>query len=64
MGIYINMEIPEDSDMIVIYSDGTARKYLSYTNVRLAKESSKLFAICLQLAMVFGSTGSNRRYKW
>lgn len=32
-GIYINMEMPEDSDMIVIYSDGTARKYLSYTKV-------------------------------
>lgn len=32
-GIYINMEMPEDSDMIVIYSDGTARKYLSYTRV-------------------------------
>lgn len=33
MGVYINMEMPEDSDMIVIYSDGTARKYLSYTKV-------------------------------
>lgn len=33
MGVYINMEIPENSDMIVIYSDGTARKYLSYTKV-------------------------------
>ena len=32
-GIYINMKMPEDSDMIVIYSDGTARKYLSYTRV-------------------------------
>lgn len=33
MGLYINMEMPKDSDMIVIYSDGTARKYLSYTKV-------------------------------
>ena len=33
MSIYIDMEMPEDSDMIVIYSDGTARKYLSYTKV-------------------------------
>ena len=33
-GIYIpGMEMPEDSDMIVIYSDGTTRKYLSYTKV-------------------------------
>ena len=27
------MEMPEDCDMIVIYSDGTVRKYLSYTKV-------------------------------
>ena len=33
MSIYIDMEMPKDSDMIVIYSDGTARKYLSYTKV-------------------------------
>ena len=34
MGIYIeDMEMPENSDMIVIYSDGTARKYLSNTRV-------------------------------
>lgn len=33
MSIYIDMEMPEDSDMVVIYSDGTARKYLSYTKV-------------------------------
>lgn len=33
MGLYINMEMPEDSDMIVIYSDGTTRKYLSHTKV-------------------------------
>lgn len=33
MGLYIDMKMPEDSDMIVIYSDGTARKYLSHTKV-------------------------------
>ena len=33
MGVYIDMDMPEDSDMIVIYADGTARKYLSYTKV-------------------------------
>ena len=43
MGVYINMKMPEDSDIIVIYSDGTARKYLSYT--RIIIDEAKVISI-------------------